>query len=357
MSARVGIVVIGRNEGDRLGACLAAALEGGMPVIYADSASSDGSVGRAQAVGATVVVLDPARPMNAARGRREGAERLFADHPAIDYVQFLDGDCIVQSGWIDAARAFLDDHADVAAVCGRRFEAFPEASFYNRLCDAEWNTPVGEVAAVGGDALMRASAYRAVGGFDPSILAGEEPELCDRLRAAGWKIWRIDAPMTEHDMAMTSLNQWLARSRRGGIGYAQVWRLTRGRLFARQLRSALLWVIGVPSVGLALAVIGGWPWLIMIPLIYAVQTTRLAGRHAIGERAAWQEAGLTMLGKGGEAAGAFSALILPDRIRRLAQGDSADGGSGITFGFGEAALMCLVAAAVACLVAWRSLAG
>ena len=42
--------------------------------------------------------------------------------------------------------------------------------------------------ACGGDALMRASAFQQVSGFDASIIAGEEPELCVRLRQKGWKI-------------------------------------------------------------------------------------------------------------------------------------------------------------------------
>lgn len=355
MSARVGIVVIGRNEGDRLTACLAAVTGKSMPVIYADSASSDDSVSRAEEIGTTVVAIDASRPMNAARGRREGAERLFADHHSVEFIQFLDGDCIVQPGWIDAATAFLDNRPDVAAVCGRRFEASPKASIYNRICDAEWDTPVGEMAAVGGDALIRVEAYRAVGGFDPTIVAGEEPELCDRLRTAGWRIWRIDAPMTEHDMAMTRLSQWMSRSYRGGFGFAQVWRTTGGRLFAKQLLSAFAWMIAMPLVVMAVAVFGGAAWLLFIPLAYAMQIVRLAGRRGIARRAAWQEAALTMAGKGSEAMGALAYFLQAGFARASAPGDVENVASGFTFGFREATLLCLMASVIACFVAWHAL--
>ena len=36
--------------------------------------------------------------------------------------------------------------------------------------------------------LVRVEAFEAVGGFRPELIAGEEPELCMRLREKGWKI-------------------------------------------------------------------------------------------------------------------------------------------------------------------------
>ena len=67
-------------------------------------------------------------------------------------------------------------HSDVAVVCGRRRERHPSASIYNRLCDIEWDTPVGQTSACGGDSLVRAEAFEAVGGFRAQLMAGEEPE-------------------------------------------------------------------------------------------------------------------------------------------------------------------------------------
>lgn len=348
MTGRVGIVVIGRNEGERLAACLAAAAASGVPIVYADSASNDGSQARAVAAGATLVELGPAQPMNAARGRREGAGRLLADHPDLEYVQFIDGDCVLQSGWIERATAFLDADPRAAAVCGRRFEAHPEASPYNRLSDREWDTPIGETESVGGDSLMRVAAYRAVDGYDPTIVAGEEPELCARLRAAGWSIWRIDAPMTEHDMAMVRLSQWIGRSRRGGLGYAQVWRASGGRLFGRQLRSALLWAVMLPLIVVLVALASGQAaLLLLIPLSWGAQVARLAARRGVGSASAWQDAALLMVAKGGEAVGALTVLM------RRSRGT----GRGVTFGLPEAVVLSLVAMAIACFAAWRSLGG
>jgi glycosyltransferase involved in cell wall biosynthesis len=145
-SGRIGAVLIGRNEGARLLACLASVGAQAGRMVYVDSGSTDGSVTAAQAAGAVVVDLDLSQPFTAARARNEGLARLLEDGP-LDYVQFIDGDCELCDGWIGTAAAFLDAHPDIAVVHGRRRERFPEASLYNQLCDWEWDRPLGEAKA------------------------------------------------------------------------------------------------------------------------------------------------------------------------------------------------------------------
>src|SRR5204862_2670135 len=123
--------------------------------------------------------------------------------------------------WIGHAVDAAADDERLAVVCGRRKERFPHQSIYNRLCDMEWNTPIGDAKACGGDALMRAAAIEQVGGFDSHIIAGEEPELCLRLREAGWRIRRLDHDMTIHDARMTRFGQWWKRMVRSGHAYAE----------------------------------------------------------------------------------------------------------------------------------------
>lgn len=213
----LAIVVIGRNEGERLKRCLRSLK--GFPCVYVDSGSSDGSPEAAQALGASVVELDLGVPFTAARARNEGFFKVTADSPGLQYVMFVDGDCEVVDGWIEKAIAYLDAHNDVVAVCGRRKERFPEASIYNAMCDIEWNTPVGEAASCGGDAIFRVSAMVEASGFNSTFIAGEEPELCFRLRKNGGRIYRLDSLMTMHDAAMTRFGQWWRRSERSGYAY------------------------------------------------------------------------------------------------------------------------------------------
>ena len=232
-SASIAVIVIGRNEGDRLRRCLAS-IPQEIGIIYVDSRSTDDSVAFAKSLGIHVIELDMSIPFTAARARNAGVLALNCLFPRACYVQFLDGDCVIEAGWLDQAAAHLDRNPSSFVVCGRRRERFPDASVYNRWCDAEWNTPVGEALACGGDAMMRMDALRQIGLYDETVIAGEEPELCARFRAAGGRIWRIDAPMTVHDAAMHHLGQWWHRTVRCGFGYAQVWHLRR--LYDRELK-------------------------------------------------------------------------------------------------------------------------
>lgn len=225
----VGVVVIGRNEGDRLRLCLQSARGQALRIVYVDSGSRDGSPELARSLGASVVELDMSRPFTAARARNAGFARLQEEGPPCELVQFIDGDCEFEPGWIPAAAEFLESHPEVAVVAGRRKERHPEASVYNRLCDIEWDTPIGEADSCGGDSMIRASAFEEVEGFSPDLIAGEEPDLCWRLRQRGWKVYRIDAPMTLHDAAMTRFSQWWARNRRSGHAQAEAYERRGGR--------------------------------------------------------------------------------------------------------------------------------
>lgn len=314
--ARIGMVVIGRNEGERLVRCLASAR--GVPVVYVDSGSRDGSVAAAGAAGATVVELDARQPFTAARARNEGFRRLRALEPRLDYVQFVDGDCELAAGWIDAAVAFLDARPEVAAVCGRRRERFPERSVYNLLCDMEWDTPLGEAAATGGDALVRAAAFQRCGGYRASLIAGEEPELCARLRAAGWKIWRLDAEMSVHDAAMTRFAQWWRRTQRAGHAFAEVASLCRslpGRPWRREAASAWFWGLALPLGGLALALAAcagvplAGPAAGLVLLAYPLQIARVALRGRRSARENWLRAAAIVLGKFPEVLGEARFLL------------------------------------------------
>lgn len=299
---RVDAVVIGRNEGARLAICLDSLRPQVRRVIYVDSGSTDDSLTTARARGAEVVALDMSVPFTAARARNAGLAALAADAP--DFVQLVDGDCEVRADWVSTALRAMADHPRAVVVCGRRRERYPDATIYNRLCDAEWDTPVGEALACGGDALMRYSAVQAVGGYDPTLIAGEEPDLCLRLRRAGGEVWRIDAEMTLHDAAMTRFGQWWQRSRRAGHAFAEgAWRYGRApeKHWLRETRRALSWGAGVPVVALVAGLIH--PAGLLLLLAWPLQIARLAPRMG------WRTAFFTVLGKLPEAQGALGFYL------------------------------------------------
>jgi glycosyltransferase involved in cell wall biosynthesis len=311
----VGVVVIGRNEGVRLIRCLKSLPIDLANVVYVDSGSTDHSVEEAQRQGVAVFPLDLSRPFTAGRARNEGFAALMALKPDTEFVQFLDGDCELVEGWLDVAVRFLMERLDVAVVCGRRRERNPEASVYNRLCELEWDTPIGSIAACGGDSMMRVETFAAVGGFRGELMAHEEPELCMRLRESGCKIWRLDAEMTRHDAAITHFEQWWARSKRSGYAYAEVALLHRRSALAickKETSRAVFWG-GIVPVAIGIASFF-YPSAIAGALIYPIQICRIAvTRKAIGSYR-WTYAFYIVVAKFAEFQGVLSFLW--HRLRR-----------------------------------------
>ncbi|MEM9843197.1 MAG: glycosyltransferase [Pseudomonadota bacterium] len=299
----VAAIAIGRNEGARLVTCLASLMRQASPVIYVDSGSTDGSVEAAQAAGAEVVELDLSVPFTAARARNAGLARLAELDPDGVFVQLVDGDCELRDGWIDAALAAITADDRIAVVCGRRRERFPEASRWNKLTDAEWDTPIGEAIACGGDALIRRAALAEVGGYPEDMIAGEEPEMCFRMREKGWRILRIDAEMTWHDAALTRMSQWWKRSKRAGHAFAEgAYRHGRSpeRFRMTEVRRALMWGAGVPLLTV-LGLLFFGPSAVFLLLLWPAQALRLSLKGTPLQRA-W----FLTLGKVPEALGVVS---------------------------------------------------
>lgn len=308
----IAAIAIGRNEGERLLRCLTS-MEGQVaPIVYVDSGSTDGSVGAARAAGAEVVELDMSLPFTAARARNAGLARLRAVAPGTAFVQFIDGDCELRAGWIETARAALTAEPDLAVVCGRRRERFPEASRWNQMIDTEWDTPVGEAKACGGDALMRMAALEAVAGYREDLIAGEEPEMCFRMRGMGWRIRRIDAEMTWHDAALTHFGQWWRRSQRAGHAFGEGAALHGGspeRYRMREVRRALVWGAALPVLMLLGLLIT--PWALALVLVWPLQMLRLRIKGY-----PWSEAVFLTFGKFPEAQGILSYWVSRFRGRR-----------------------------------------
>lgn len=314
--AGLALVAIGRNEGERLRRCLQSVRGRVECLVYVDSGSTDGSVAMARALGADVVELDMRQPFTAARARNAGVARVRERLPGVRWIQMVDGDCEVAPGWLATAGAALDTEPGLAAVFGRRRERFPDASIYNRLCDIEWSIAPGIVKACGGDVMFRAQALEQVGGYRDDLIAGEEPELCIRLRQRGWTIRCVGAEMTLHDAAMTRFGQWWRRTVRAGYAFAEGARLHGAppeRHWVKPLKSALAWSLGPPLVALvATAAVG--PVGLLALLAYPLQVARLALR---GEGAArgWRALFL-VLGKFPEAQGALRYARLTVLKRR-----------------------------------------
>ncbi|HVT81534.1 MAG TPA: glycosyltransferase family A protein [Phycisphaerae bacterium] len=270
----IGFVIIGRNEGERLRACLASVQKHASKIVYVDSGSVDNSCALAADMGVDVHPLDKSKPFSAARARNEGFAHITAKYPALDFVHFLDGDTVIVDTWLAAAVDALNDDPKSAVVSGRRRERHPEKSIFNRLCNIEWNKPVGKVWNFEGDALFRPQAFTQAGGFNATLIAGEEPEFCSRLRAKGWDILRIKDDMTWHDANMLRVGQWWKRESRAAYAYAESIAMYGSAYGLKRSLGILWWAFVLPVATLALA----WPTrgisLLVALALYAVLTFR-----------------------------------------------------------------------------------
>ncbi|CAN5290501.1 hypothetical protein BH11PSE5_BH11PSE5_10960 [soil metagenome] len=251
----LGIVIIGRNEGERLVRCLGS-IATDSQTAYVDSGSTDSSIAAALSAGATVIELDLATPFTAARARNAGRAALSPD---CEFIQFVDGDCMLQPGWLAAGAAALQADVSLAAVFGRRREVAPDASRYNWMCDTEWAVPSGPSRYFGGDVMLRSAAFDEAGGYPAEMIAGEEPDLAIRLRAKGWRIACLPVEMTLHDAAIARFGQWWRRATRSGHAYAELADRHRAQGlgdYQRRAASVLFWGAALPALALALIAIG-----------------------------------------------------------------------------------------------------
>ncbi len=248
MTAATTAIVIGRNEGKRLIACLQSLAAQNVEIVYVDSGSWDNSVGEARKVGALVVELDRDTPFTAARARQAGFDALAQTGDLPEFIQFVDGDCVVMPDWIAAGEAEMRADDTLGLITGWRAELYPERSVYNAMCDFEWHRPAGKIVACGGDMMVRSAALRETAGFDPAVIAAEDDEFCVRLAKAGWDLRRLPMEMTRHDAAMLRFGQWWQRAVRTGHGFAQVgW--MHPPYFRREQMRALVYGLILPLLG------------------------------------------------------------------------------------------------------------
>ena len=285
-TSAIGVVAIGRNEGPRLAECLSSARgRPDVPIVYVDSDSTDGSADLARSMGVEVVELGPGRvhgrdgpQRGAGAARQPGVRPRIRDVPRRRLHPGAEAGSTGPSPSSTATRGWPS-----SPVAGENETA--RSSVFRRLMDIEWNTPVGEADACGGDAAMRVGPFRDLGGFEPTLAAGEEPEFCHRLRSRGWRILRVDAEMTCHDMGEASAGPWWRRNVRQGYAAEDVTRRFPGPSgsYRRRIISAWRWGVAVPACVLAAAALGpastGWPPIacgLLASLIYPVQALRIA---------------------------------------------------------------------------------
>ncbi len=276
----ISIVVIGLNEGNLLEESLSAILNSKLQtceieILYVDSGSTDRSFEIAQSMPQVKALKLNSSSPSAAKARNFGAKIAKGD-----FIQFVDGDSILYEMWLQTAYAHLCNNTKVACVFGELIESHPEANLYTKLCMYDWYIPPGEYRLCGGNAFWRKSFLDDVGFFDETLFAGEEPDLCYRVRQSGGRIFCLDAPMVKHDLEMNTFQQYWKRGVTSGKAYAAVglrYRHTKEKLwFKEMLRNIIepmMWLIIFSLVSYIFSVEFG---LIVLCLIFLLRAFIIA---------------------------------------------------------------------------------
>ncbi len=217
---KIGVVIIGVNVSRYIGDCIRSVRAADYPqelitIAYVDGGSTDDSAHRALAAGdIQLIELNDLHP-TPGRGRNAGWKAMTTP-----LIQFLDADTLIDPKWF--RKAIVHFEGNIVAVCGGRKERYPKKNFFHRLTELEWRYEIGLCRYFGGDVLLRRQVLEETKGFDESLVAGEDPELSYRIRHLGYQILRLDAPMTTHDINMSSLRQYFKRAFRSGYAYAEI---------------------------------------------------------------------------------------------------------------------------------------
>ena len=114
-----------------------------------------------------------------------------------EFLSFIDSDCVVGPDYFQQALHVLRTRADAT---GAKYELptsphWIEKTWYNihaRSHDGFVNY------LNGGNFLVRRQAFQAVNGFDETLIATEDSELCQRLNQSGFKVFEAHAVRSIH---------------------------------------------------------------------------------------------------------------------------------------------------------------
>ena len=196
----ISVIVIGKNEGERLVACLRSIQTAlnvlAHEVVYVDSCSTDQSLQTAKALGARCFLLAE-RKTTAGLGRFVGAKEARGE-----YLLFLDGDMQLQPGFAEKALMAIAAKG-YDGVCGIREDVYLRGGEVVGRNENYFGCTQERIAPEFGGALMiTREALNACGGWATDTVACEEAELHARLNAMGCRIAEIPVPMILHTDAV-----------------------------------------------------------------------------------------------------------------------------------------------------------
>ena len=256
----LSFVIIGKNAAwsiDRLLASITTLRPSQLltDLVYVDSASTDNTIDIVERYDATILRLEAGQPLCASAGRWVGCR-----HSTGKYVLFVDSDMELQLGFIDKALIALENDATIAAVTGSLIDINVNAKPHEVPPTTDYPAADGsrltDVKYAGNAAIFRRSVLEQVGSWNPYIISDEEPELCLRIRHAGYRVVRLNTCACRHYTIPKGTMTWLVRRRRVRlfVGYGQTLRYcVKNKLLLPYLRERGYCLAGLMAILLAAA--------------------------------------------------------------------------------------------------------
>ncbi|PIT85509.1 glycosyl transferase [Candidatus Micrarchaeota archaeon CG10_big_fil_rev_8_21_14_0_10_59_7] len=189
---RVSVVIPTYNEGKRIAACiksLKAQTLKPYEIIVADDESPDKTAAIAKKMGARVILVSKRR---ISAGRRAGAKAARGE-----IIACTDGDTVLDKNWLRELCAPFSDsrvvsaHGAVFLTDGNSIDAALCRFFLNPYFAA--TNALGLPSGAGSSMAVRLSALKKIGGFDETLVTGEDVDVQRRVRRFGRTVFIGDA--------------------------------------------------------------------------------------------------------------------------------------------------------------------
>lgn len=262
----------------RLQRCLSSIVRNDYPralieIIVVDNDSTDGSARAAREYGAIVI---HSSGDSVAAHRNRGARAALGS-----ILAFADSDHEIDRHWIESAVDVLSDSG--VAATGLPYLTQPSPNWVQQQYDGLRIRPCRreDVTWLGsGNLAVKRAAFERVGGFNTSLTACEDVDLCNRLGQAGYRIVADPDLRSIHFGDPKTLK---------ALFYGELWRgrdnlrvtFSGPRTF-RHLRSALVPVADLMCfAGAFLLLLAGQFWLALLLLIVALVPAAIKAAYMI----------------------------------------------------------------------------
>lgn len=195
----LAVVLISRNQEWNIARLIESVLSETLSIpateiVLVDSASTDRTIDIAGHYPINILRLRPDQRLTPAAGRYVGYKNTTGE-----LVLFLDGDMELFPGWLEKALRFCRNNLDVAVVTGQIVDLPKTAGADDKPPMANMDVDTfSEVRQGGGAALYKRLVLDEIGPFNPYLHSEEEPELCVRIRHAGYRVIRFQYPIAYH---------------------------------------------------------------------------------------------------------------------------------------------------------------